>query len=150
MTPDPIIVSVPHCGTRFLMNRLGINDHIHTMASWDSLLRRIEGRKVYVPLRNPPDVWRSWCRRHQPQIFPYGQFFLSWGCLQMLDSIRDVDIICVDHRTDPRIDDWGKVGDEDASKVGWQLIKTDLRPLYRLPIVEKYYGPHVKWQQEQQ
>lgn len=131
------------------MDRLGVKDHIHTMANWDSLLRRITGRKVYVPMRNPPDVWRSWCRRHNPKNFPYGQFFLAWGCLQLLDTMAEIDIICVDHKVDPRIKDWGKVGDTDASKIGWQHLKTDLRPLYRLPIVERNYGPHVKWQRDQ-
>jgi hypothetical protein len=150
MTHDPIIVSVPHTGTRFLQQRLGLQEHIHTLSSWDSLLRKLAGRKVYIPLRNPPDVWRSWCRRHNPKIFPYGQFFLAWGCLQMIAEQMEVDVICVDHKTDPRINDWGKVGDQDNSKVGWQLLKTDLRPLYRLPLVDKYYGPHSKWQREQQ
>ncbi len=149
MTPDSIIVSVPHCGTRFLQNRLGIKDHIHTLAEWDSLLRRVQGRKVYVPLRNPPDVWRSWCRRNLAHKFPYGQFFLAWGNLQHLASLYEIDIICIDHQSDSRITDWSKVGDGDASRAGWTMIQTDLRPLYRLPIVNDHYGPHVKWQPEQ-
>jgi hypothetical protein len=140
MTRDPIIVSMPHCGTRFLKERLGLKDHVHTTANWETLTQRIRGRKIIVPLREPPAVWRSWCRRENPRMFPYANFFLGWGVLQLLDSTLSLDVIAVDLQEDERITDWRKVGDEDMSRAGWQLIKVDLRPLYRLPIIDRYYG----------
>jgi len=140
MTPKRIIVSVPHCGTRFLKERLGIKEHIHTTHEWSSLVERLEGQHIVVPLRNPDAVWRSWCRRHDQHKFPYADYYLSWAALQMVANRFDVDVICVDKQEDPRISDWRKVGDEDASRARWGLIKIDQRPLYRLPIVFENYG----------
>ena len=145
-THDSIVVSVPHCGTRFLKERLGIADHVHTTHEWGSLLERVDGRSIIVPLRNPVAVWRSWCRRHNPRLFPYGEFFCAWGALQTLAITRpDIDVICVDKCSDVRITDWSKVGDDDGSRAGWNLLKVDLRCLHKLPLVATHYGPHVRY-----
>jgi hypothetical protein len=140
MTYKPIIVSVPHSGTRFLIERLGIEDHVHTHIAWDTLWERTEGRSIVVPLRSPVDIFRSWCRRHDPKSFPFGEFFMAWGFLHALDQMVDLDVICVDHCADPRITDWSKVGDGDGSRADWKLHKVDLRALYKLPIVHRHYG----------
>jgi hypothetical protein len=55
----------------------------------------------------------------------------------------EVDFICIDKCNDPRITDWSKVGDDDGSHSHWKLHKTDLRPLYKLPFVQRHYG---SWQ----
>ena len=128
MTPDPIIVSVPHCGTRFLKERLGIKDHVHTTKEWNSLVRRVANRKIIVPLRKPVDVWRSWCRRHEGRNFPYAGYYLAWGALQALDYQFDLDVICVDKQEDPRITDWSKVGDGDASRARWVRKRCNISP----------------------
>ena len=133
MTFDPIIVSVPHCGTRFLKERLGIEDHVHTNESWDKIWELTEGRSLIVPLRSPSMVWRSWCRRNNPEKFPYAEFFMAWGNLHALDQMCELDVICIDNQEDTRITDWTAVGDGDGGD--WKLIKTDLRPLYKMPIV---------------
>jgi len=52
----------------------------------------------------------------------------------------EVDVICVDKREDPRIDDWSPIGDDDGSRAGWALIKADLRPMNNLPLVIEHYG----------
>lgn len=140
MTPEKLIVSVPHCGTRFLKERLGIEKHIHTTSRWDSLHKACAGKELIVPLRNPVDVWRSWCRRNNPHMFPYAQFYLAWGALQMLDLTYSLDVICIDKQEDQRISDWGKVGDEDASRANWNLLKVDQRHLQLLPIITRHYG----------
>lgn len=142
MTHDPIIVSVPHSGTRFLKDRLGIKDHIHAHADWDKIWEQTEGRQVIVPLRRPTDVWRSWCRR-QPakrcnQWSP--QFFVAWTIIHTLDQMCELDVICIDKCDDPRIDDWKPVGDKDGSAGQWKLHKVDLRPVHKLPIVNRHYG----------
>lgn len=142
---DPIIVSVPHCGTRFLKARLGIKDHLHTTSELGSLIERVKDRIIIVPMRKPATVWRSWCRRHDPRNIPYGEFFCAWGNLQALAIARpDLDVICVDKCRDLRITDWTPVGDDDASRAGWNLLKIDLRCLHKLPIVTAHYGPHVR------
>jgi len=141
MTSDPIIVSVPHCGTRFLKERLGIKEHVHTHQSWNAAWDRVEGREVIVPLREPSLVLRSWCRREHPRKFPVGTFFMAWSFLHAIDQMIDVDVICVDKQEDPRIDDWTPIGEEDGSHAGWKLHKFDLRPIHNLPIVQRHYGP---------
>lgn len=139
MTPDPIIVSVPHSGTRFLKRRLDIEDHIHIGPDWDILLERVRDRHIVVPLRSPSDIWRSWCRRNTAEKFPYSQFFVAWGCLHALDQLCELDVICIDKREDQRISDWSEVGNEDAGVANWKLLKVDLRPLYEVPIVKRHY-----------
>lgn len=119
---------------------------MHTTNEWGSLVRRVAERKIVVPLRKPASVWRSWCRRHEGGNFPYAEYYLAWGALQALDNMYALDVICVDKQEDPRITDWGKVGDEDASRARWQLIKIDQRPMYKLPLVLEHYGPHTTWQ----
>lgn len=141
--PENLIVSMPHCGTRFLRERLGVKHHVHTTADFNSLMKRIgktQGGKLYTPLRHPTDVLRSWCRRHNARTFPYAEFFVGWGVLQHLYATMDLDVICVDKQEDERITDWSKVGDEDGSKAGWTLLKLDMRPLWRLPIITEHYG----------
>lgn len=143
MTPDPIIVSVPHSGTRFLKERLDIEDHVHTHTKWNTLWERTEGRSLIVPIREPADVFRSWCRRHDPKAFPFGEFFMAWGQLHALDQMCELDVIAVDQCTDLRITDWRKVGEGDNSRADWKLHKIDLRAVHKLPIVERHYG---SWQ----
>ena len=65
---------------------------------------------------------------------------MAWGYLHALDQMIDLDVICIDQRTDSRITDWSSVGDGDNSRGDWKLHKVDLRALYKLPIIERYYG----------
>jgi hypothetical protein len=118
---------------------LDIEDHVHIGPDWNVLLDRTRGRHVVVPLRNPSDVWRSWCRRNAPDKFPYSQFFIAWGCLHALDQLRDLDVVCIDKQEDQRVSDWSEVGGEDSGVANWKLLKVDLRPLFELPIVKRHY-----------
>lgn len=140
---DPIIVSVPHTGTRFLQERLGVKDYVHTICPWDALLERVKDRQVISPLRNPSDVWKSWARRKNPKTepFPYALFIGAWHVLHTLDMMMDVDFICVDKCSDPRIKDWEPVGNRDYGP--YDLKPIDLRSIFWLPFVNKHYG---SWQ----
>lgn len=144
MTSKPIIVSVPHCGTRFLMERLDIKEHVHTHTKWSTLWERTEGRSLIVPMREPAKVFRSWCRRHDPKEFPFGEFFMAYGQLHALDQMCELDVIPIDHCADSRITDWSPVGDGDESRADWKLHKVDLRAIHKLPIVEQWYGQWAK------
>jgi hypothetical protein len=95
-------------------------------------------------MREPASVFRSWCRRADPKAFPFGDFFIAWGCLHALDQMIDLDVICVDHCADSRITDWTPVGHGDNSRADWRLHKADLRPIYKLPIVHRNYGSIAK------
>ncbi len=139
-----MILSVPHSGTRFLMNRFGEKKYAHTTWEWGliwELLDELPHETPIVPLRDPVQVWRSWCRRNKAETFPYGEFFLGWGQLHALDQMMELDVICVDKKEDPRIDDWTSVGSADGNCANWKLIRCDLRSLYELPIVKRHYGP---------
>jgi len=140
---EPIIVSVPHTGTRFLQERLGVKKYIHTTCPWDALLERVKDKKIISPLRHPSDVWKSWARRKNPKTepFPYALFIGAWHTLHTLDMMMDVDFICVDKCADPRITDWGPVGDKDYGP--YDLKQIDLRSIFSLPFVNKHYG---SWQ----
>jgi len=143
MTREPIIVSIPHTGTRFLQERLGVEKYVHTHSKWDSLYKRVKDKKIIAPLRNPPDVWKSWARRKNPKTepFPYAMFFSAWYNMHTLDMLFDVDFICVDKCADERITDWTPIGTGDYGPYSKPLI--ELRPLYYLPYVRQRYG---SWQ----
>ena len=144
--PNPIVVSVPHSGTRFIKDRLGVRDHVLTNASWTKLWAEVEGRHLIVPLRSPADVWRSWCRRWpDKEVLNWApSFFVSWTVLHTLDQLCELDVICIDEQKDPRITDWRAVGDQDANNGNWKLHKVDLRALYKLPIVYQNFGSWAK------
>lgn len=141
-TPDPIIVSIPHTGTRFLKDRLGIEEHVHTNANWVRILERVNGKRIVSPLRSPYQVWRSWCRRRdEPSINNWvGHFFASFYQMHALDQMFDIDFVCVDKREDERIEDWSRVGDGDPDHVKWKLHRVDLRVLYKIPFVNEHYA----------
>lgn len=145
MTPDRTIVSVPHSGTRFLKERLGIETHVHTNCNWNALWERVHNKEIIVPLRSPDAVWRSWCRRrNHPDIGKWvASYFISWGMMHTLDQLLELDFICVDKANDPRIDNWERIGDKDESVAGWKLHNIDLRPIYKIPLVQRHYG---SWQ----
>ena len=145
MTYDPIIVSIPHTGTRFLKERLGIEEHIHTHTNWRTLWGRVENRTIIAPLRRPDHVWRSWCRRRDgPEIANWcGSFFMAWGIMHTLDQMMEVEFVCLDKKEDPRISDWSRIGDGDSYHARWKLHKADLRSLYKLPFVHRHYPSHL-------
>ena len=134
-----IVASVPHTGTRFLVDRfdLDMEEHVHTHWEWERQMALIEGHDLLVPLRNPVDVWGSWCRRNEAIVFPYGEFFMAWNGLHLLDTMFELDVICVDKMTDPRISDWGKVGEYERFA---PPLPIDLRSVYNLPIVKRHYN----------
>lgn len=137
---DSIVVSVPHSGTRFLKERLGVDEHVHSHRPWKDVLKRIEGKHVYVPLRNPKMVWHSWCRRNNKDPLWFApEFFAAWFNIHTLDQVFDLDFICLDKQNDARIKDWGRVGGNDASRLGHEIYSVDMQPIYKLPYINRYY-----------
>ena len=133
---EPIIVSIPHTGTRFLQERLGVEKSVHTITKWSSLYHQVEGKQIIAPLRHPTNVWKSWARRMR-EPFPYAEFFSAWYLMHTLDMLFDVDFICLDKRDDPRITDWTPIGHDDFGPYGLPLI--ELRPLFFLPFVRRHF-----------
>ncbi len=146
MTREPIVLSVPHTGTRFLKTRLDIAQHVHANSGWRGLHEFCLDRPaIYVPLRRPHTVWRSWCRRHynREPLDWVGHFMGGWFNVNALDHLFELDFIAVDKCDDPRITDWSPVGEYDGRPAEWSLHKIDLRILYTLPFVKRIYGEHT-------
>jgi len=146
MIREPIILSVPHTGTRFLKERLGIEHHVHANSGWQGMFEFCQDREaIYVPLRRPHEVWRSWCRRHygRDPLEWVGHFMAGWFHINALEQLFELDFIAVDRPGDPRISDWSRVGKYDGRPTDWKLHKVDLRILYTLPYIKRHYGEHT-------
>lgn len=134
-------MSVPHTGTRFLKERLGIDAYYHVWLKWPDVMRRAWGAsKVYVPLRHPEDVYKSWIKRERlgDKSGPW-RWYMAWYTLQALDDRLDLDVICVDKQEDPRIKDWERVGfrEPPAKQTHFHDVRWDV--LFQLPIVSRHY-----------
>jgi hypothetical protein len=66
MTPKPLVLSVPHAGTRTVQKILNC-EHAHVYVrdhpDWPFFAKRIRFLRLVVPLRDPRAVWRSWVKR---------------------------------------------------------------------------------------
>lgn len=141
-----IVLSVAHSGTRFLMKRLDIPDHCHTHWEWDKIMDTLKGRKPVVAMRDPAEVWKSWCGRRNAEgqhlnkkiSYEGGVFFLSYGLLHALDQLMDMDVVCVDKQEDQRIRDWDRIGAWHQKPA--DILPINLKPIYELPIVRRYYA----------
>jgi hypothetical protein len=146
MTREAVILSVPHTGTRFLKERLGIEHHVHANSGWMGMYDFCLDREaIYVPLRRPHEVWRSWCRRHygREPLEWAGQFFAGWFNVNALSKLFPVEFIAVDRPGHPLIDDWTRVGQFEGRATDWKLHKCDLRIIYTLPYIVDIYGRHT-------
>lgn len=138
MTSD-LIVSIPQTGTRFLRERLGVRDFVHTIESWEQLVGKTEGRNIVSPLRSPAACWASSTRRWTTsRPFDTELWLHSWYMMHALSLVRDIDFIVIEKRDDPRISDWSKVGDRDEGK-NRSIPDIGLRHIYELPFVKARY-----------
>ena len=138
-----IIVSVPHTGTRFLAERLGIKDRVHTVFPWENILKKVEGKKIIAPLRRPRDAWKSKIRRMNPELLAENTvgWFNSWYMLHALSLVKEIDFIPVDLKQDPRITDWTPVtGEGHLNNTEFLDVGINLRKLYDLPFVKRFYN----------
>ena len=136
-----IVVSIPYSGTRFLKERLGITEHVHTIIfGWDALIRETEGKKLVAPLRDPKAVWESTVRRYNrwdaTDNIPI--FFTAWFMMHALSVIRDIEFIPVDLQISDRITDWTPIGGEE-DMCNTKCYPMCLRRIYSLPFVKQFY-----------
>ena len=135
-----LIISIPHTGTRFLRDQLGIDRFIHTARSWDFIMKEIEGKKLIAPLRSPKACWKSATRRQQKgRIFDIAKWVRSWYIMHALTLIRDIEFVIIERRTDPRVENWAKVGQNDPGD-NKSVPAIDLKPIYALPFVRPHYS----------
>ena len=141
----PLIVSIPHSGTRFLKERLGIGENVHTYQDWYFLIEKVTGRELIAPLRDPLSVWESWSKRYAN--FPYFTFAFHWYGMHVLDQLYDIDFICLEQKSDPRIKDWSSVGSEKLeynNPGALQSPPADISALFALPFVKRHYNTKTR------
>lgn len=139
---ERIIVSIPHTGTRFLKERLGIEKHIHTTITWESLISEVRDKEIISPLRNPCDCWKSTIRRWlQPDVPDnWFRFISAWYMMHALTLVMTVEFIPVDLKKDNKygITDWTPItGEEDRHNI--VAPNVCLQMIYELPFVKQFY-----------
>jgi len=140
---ENIIVSIQHTGTQFLGKRLGTENMVHTDMPWDLVQRKLEGKKIYSPLRHPSKVWQSWANRFAPgPAFPHIAFAWQWYAMDIIDTLYDVDFINLETQDDPRIKDWSPVNHYGGKRHSFEPPPHDLKRLYRLPFVLRHFGEY--------
>ena len=138
--PNPIVVSVPNTGSRFLQDRVGINGRVHTTEEWEHLLRVVEGHEIVTPFRSPVANWLSRSRRmREVHLHHVIQWYDHWYKLNALYLIKDMDIIVIEDQSDPRITDWSIVGHDEGRDFKHEFFPS-MTYLYDLPIVKDHYN----------
>ena len=139
-----IIVSIPHTGSRFLRERLGIDEIVHTERNWHDLINKTAGHYLISPLRDPVSVLRSAVKRTPPELaFDIAGWIHNWYMMHALTRIRHIDFIVIAQQADPRITDWTPVGhDDDGERPIYDrpYPAIDLGKIYELPFVDGVYG----------
>lgn len=141
-----IIVSIPHTGSRFLRERLGIEEIIHTELSWRELVNKTAGLGDLVsPLKPPMAVLKSAVRRTPPELaFDQAGWIHNWYMMHALSMIRTINFIDLLAQDDPRITDWSPVGHNDGGNRPMYddrpMPDMDLGRIYELPFVKRRYG----------
>lgn len=138
---EGIVVSVPHTGSRFLRERLGLRKIIHTTKEWTYLWSVVEDKKLYAPLRDPRQTWLSHMRR-SPHSRPFNicEWVGAWFKLHALSLVKEIEFIPIEKQDHPLITDWSPVGHWDGdSDSGW-MPEPDLKAIYDIPIIKKHYG----------
>jgi len=149
-----IVVSVPHTGTRTLRGLLGAPGW-HVFG--EDFEKMVEGKRLIAPLRDPTEVWASFCRRrgtgHAVALSRYDE---SWMALAGWDAVYDITYVPVDIpgvRDDIMAElgveniDWdrkaGHLSEEDllACK-GYEgdWIEKDIGWVYDLSFIRKFYA----------
>lgn len=135
MIRKEFIISVPHTGTRFLKKHLDLQ-HMHTSVPWGRIIQKVEKYdRLHCPLRDPQDVWRSWCRRRpgQDPMRILNNFWSAWSQLNRLDQRYQIRY----HQVE--LLDGERIGEGEHQDNQWTLHKVDLRPFYHFPFMEGRY-----------
>lgn len=134
------VISVPHTGTNFVKKHMNANLAVHSWIDWGQLYKHAkEADHIFVPMRNPVDVYDTWVRRgrlHHPRDVE--SWYRAWYNLNAILHCFDCDVIYVDKNEDPRIKNWGKIGSLPKAKPDhWQKIT--IGRLWELPVIKNSY-----------
>jgi len=140
----PYVVSIPHTGTRFLLELLKFNKGFVHVDHAQAKPRILDKQVVICPLRDPLKVWVSWHKRNESRE----KFRYCWHRMNELDAVRPIFYFPVDV---PQRDFYLSLL---ANMIGQELTTTwepvghepgehapiiDLSDIYALPIAKRFY-----------
>jgi hypothetical protein len=147
--PRNLILSVEHSGTRFVKNHLlrGCLTRYHHLTPYHAaFIRQLIPRfdNLFVPMRNPFEVARSWARKGMtlpllPGRFDFLASLTNYDPIWIpVDAQNRVDYIAeAVRRTGLQLDpgDWPKIG-QDRSNMDYQMTDSELAIV--LPTIQKH------------
>jgi len=144
MGSEPLVVSIRHTGTHTLQAILGCHKvHMH---QHPEKYPGIEDRVIFVPLREPKEVWKSWAKRfpdNDPEHYKNNQvqFLLEWRRLAQFDAWFHPKYIAIDVLYEGTLRlGASEPSDSDASRIEeypW-ILAFDV--IYALPFVAEHYA----------
>lgn len=158
---QPLVVSVPHTATRFLVNLLGIpfNNQFHTWRYHNPACQAAmaSGMLIAAPMRHPHEVWRSWFARGR-----WGRgdsernFWLCFDNLHRWSQEHEFHWLPVDAEDRdeylkalsgalgrPLSTDWRALGAMEGKRTDDGLMP-DLSRLWDYPFIRKFYPQQYK------
>ena len=128
----PLVLSVPHCGTRSLKKLMGCG-HAHVFIREHPRWVGFEDTYLVCPLREPRRVWQSWVKRHNTgRGLDLSLFDKQWRHLEALDKDYEIHYIPL-------------MGEGEGHGDG--PLETDITPdwdyIYALPMIRRFYEKPV-------
>lgn len=152
-----MILSVPHTGTRTLVDITGYTFMHSYEYMTPTQITNGEG-VLCAPLRDPVEVWKTWYQRYSGRGYLMDpdhpkSMESAWRGMSALDRFFDIIYVPVDvPERDEQLQilaeamgrelrtDWKPVGARADHKKTRPVPEKDLRWVYELPFVSRFYG----------
>lgn len=154
-----MIISVPHTGTRSLIEITGYQFmHSYEYMTPQDLINRNGDEVLCAPLRDPWEVWKTWFQRYGGRKYLMDpdhpkSYESAWRAMAALDRHFEIVYIPVDSRwRDIQLaelsvkmgehlkTDWSPVAARPDHKKQKPVREKDLDWIYQLPFVSRFYG----------
>lgn len=155
-----MILSVPHTGTRFLVEVTGYSFmHSYEYMTPQDIINRMNGGVLCAPLRDPWEVWTTWYQRYGGRKYLMDpdhpkSMESAWRAMAALDRHFDITFVPIDvpkHRdiqlaklSDQMgkwlVTDWSPVAARPDHKKQKEVPDKNLDWVYQLPFVSQFYG----------
>ena len=143
------VVSIPHSGTRSMMQALGCGYH-HMFIRENQYWQGFKEKILVCPLRDPKEVWKSWVKRDNAKrgAVSLDLFEKQYQHLKNMDAEYDLFYIPVDRTNFDLLEELSeRVGFHvSLSKIGSMDAPTetdheepDWDYIYNLPMIKRFY-----------